>query len=65
MNLPGYDAWKLAYPHHWDKEQPDTFDGLTECLDCGRVWDADEEKQCPRCGSTDLVELPPEPNYDD
>ena len=57
---PGYDGWKLAYPPHWDNEpeeeaseedEPETLSGLTRCLDCGHVWDADEESTCEHCGS--------------
>lgn len=55
MNLPGYDAWKLSYPPHWDNEPEEGelpfFDGLTQCFDCGHLWDADQESTCEHCGS--------------
>lgn len=55
---PGYDDWKLAYPPHWDdepEEEEETFDGLTQCLDCGHIWDADQETECEKCGSDALT----------
>ena len=26
-----------------------------ECMDCGELWDDDEDKVCPKCGSTDSM----------
>lgn len=64
---PGYDAWKLAYPPHWDhepeeeekesEEEPETFSGLMQCLDCHHIWDADEESACEHCGSDAIASI--------
>jgi hypothetical protein len=45
MNLPGYDAWKLATP-------PDTDEaaGWRECADCGqKFWPRYDEAICGAC----------------
>jgi hypothetical protein len=68
MPCPGYDAWKLAYPPHWDdepeeeedgppEEEAQALSGPTQCLDCHHVWDADEETVCEQCGSEDIESL--------
>jgi hypothetical protein len=69
MLSPGYDAWKLAYPPHWDDEPEEEEDerqeegesqalsGSARCLDCGHVWNADEETACEECGSDHIESL--------
>jgi hypothetical protein len=70
MLPPGYDAWKLAYPPHWDDEPEEddgwlpedeevqALSGPTQCLDCDHVWEADEETVCEECGSDRIEYLP-------
>jgi uncharacterized paraquat-inducible protein A len=62
MNLPGYDAWKLAYPPHYDheteeeeEEANEPVDGLVQCLECGHIWDADQDIECEKCGSDSIT----------
>lgn len=69
MSLPGYDAWKLAYPPHWDdepeeedederqEEEAQPLGGPVRCLDCGYTWNTSEETVCEECGSDHIESL--------
>lgn len=43
MDIPGYDAWKLAAP---------PLEGVANCRDCGEDYDAPgagNDGRCPEC----------------
>lgn len=49
MDIPGYDAWKLATP-----PDPDEEAGLCECQECGqKFWPRYDESVCGACSEPD------------
>jgi len=57
MNIPGYDAWKLAGPDD-DDQCPECDDrGVIDCMVCGGDGEVDDcGTECPACEGSGRAE---------